>query len=146
VQVAVRSSWNGSRPPPLPLSPAAHRPPRLARPTTPPSALGRSCPGVLRSGGTFFARLFLCLSHRKTAARYLFVLVVPAVLTSGLFSLSDAIPPSDLAPTNLRASGVQLLGPPPGGAGRLPQRTVLRTGSAYSSLATDAGPPLRWRR
>lgn len=65
-------------------------------------------PGVSRSGGTISAGLALGLT-REAAARYSFLLAIPAVLASGLFSLPDAVNPSDLATTNLQASGLQLL-------------------------------------
>lgn len=65
-------------------------------------------PGVSRSGGTISAGLFLGLT-REAAARYSFLLAIPAVLASGVFSLPDAIHPTDLGTANLQASGVQLL-------------------------------------
>lgn len=65
-------------------------------------------PGVSRSGGTISAGLALGLT-REAAARYSFLLAIPAVVASGLYSLPDAINPSDLATTNLQASGLQLL-------------------------------------
>jgi len=51
-------------------------------------------PGVSRSGGTISAGLFLGLT-REAATRYSFLLAIPAVVASGLFSLPDAISPSD---------------------------------------------------
>jgi undecaprenyl-diphosphatase len=45
-------------------------------------------PGVSRSGGTLSAGLFLNLT-RETAARYSFLLAIPAVVLSGVFSLGD---------------------------------------------------------
>ena len=62
-------------------------------------------PGVSRSGGTISAGLFLGLT-REAAARYSFLLAIPAVLASGLFSLPDAFEPVG---EGLAASGVQLL-------------------------------------
>ncbi|OYD70480.1 undecaprenyl-diphosphate phosphatase [Rhodococcus sp. OK302] len=62
-------------------------------------------PGVSRSGGTISAGLFLGLT-REAAARYSFLLAIPAVLASGLFSLPDAFEP---AGDGLNASGPQLL-------------------------------------
>ncbi|MFZ2526098.1 MAG: undecaprenyl-diphosphate phosphatase [Rhodococcus sp. (in: high G+C Gram-positive bacteria)] len=62
-------------------------------------------PGVSRSGGTISAGLFLGL-NREAAARYSFLLAIPAVLASGLFSLPDAFEP---AGEGLNASGPQLL-------------------------------------
>ncbi|WP_326558633.1 undecaprenyl-diphosphate phosphatase [Micromonospora sp. NBC_01796] len=45
-------------------------------------------PGVSRSGGTLTAGLFLNLT-REAAARYSFLLAIPAVVMSGLFSIPD---------------------------------------------------------
>lgn len=45
-------------------------------------------PGVSRSGGTLSAGLFLNLT-RETAARFSFLLAIPAVVMSGIFSVSD---------------------------------------------------------
>jgi undecaprenyl-diphosphatase len=45
-------------------------------------------PGVSRSGGTLTAGLFLNLT-REAAARYSFLLAIPAVVMSGLFSVPD---------------------------------------------------------
>ena len=45
-------------------------------------------PGVSRSGATLTAGLFLNLT-REAAARYSFLLAIPAVVMSGLFSLPD---------------------------------------------------------
>ena len=45
-------------------------------------------PGVSRSGATLTAGLFLGL-ERQAAARYSFLLSVPAVVLSGLFELRD---------------------------------------------------------
>ena len=61
-------------------------------------------PGVSRSGGTISAGLFLNMS-REAAARFSFLLAIPAVLASGLFSLPDAFEPS----VGQSASGMQLL-------------------------------------
>nr|WP_047241397.1 undecaprenyl-diphosphate phosphatase [Corynebacterium epidermidicanis] len=61
-------------------------------------------PGVSRSGGTISAGLFLGLD-REVAARFSFLLAIPAVLASGIFSLPDAFAPS----SGQAASGVQLL-------------------------------------
>ncbi|UQX13094.1 undecaprenyl-diphosphate phosphatase [Candidatus Mycobacterium methanotrophicum] len=49
-------------------------------------------PGVSRSGSTISAGLFLGLD-RELAARFGFLLAVPAVFASGLFSLPDAFHP-----------------------------------------------------
>ncbi|MFD2766948.1 undecaprenyl-diphosphate phosphatase [Micromonospora eburnea] len=50
-------------------------------------------PGVSRSGGTLTFGLFLNLT-RETAARYSFLLAIPAVVISGVFSLPDVFEPS----------------------------------------------------
>lgn len=47
-------------------------------------------PGVSRSGGTISAGLFLGLT-RQTAARFSFLLAIPAVFASGLFSIPDVV-------------------------------------------------------
>jgi undecaprenyl-diphosphatase len=60
-------------------------------------------PGVSRSGATVSAGLFLNLD-REVATRFSFLLAIPAVLASGLFSLPDAFDPS----AGQAASGSQL--------------------------------------
>ncbi|WP_288800778.1 undecaprenyl-diphosphate phosphatase [uncultured Corynebacterium sp.] len=60
-------------------------------------------PGVSRSGGTVSAGLFLGLD-REVATRFSFLLAIPAVLASGLFSLPDAFSPE----AGQAASGLQL--------------------------------------
>ncbi|MEV4755018.1 undecaprenyl-diphosphate phosphatase [Micromonospora sp. NPDC049559] len=50
-------------------------------------------PGVSRSGGTLTAGLFLSLT-REAAARYSFLLAIPAVVMSGVFSIPDVFEPS----------------------------------------------------
>ncbi|MFD0360055.1 undecaprenyl-diphosphate phosphatase [Nocardia sp. GCM10030253] len=62
-------------------------------------------PGVSRSGATATAGLFLGL-EREAAVRFSFLLAIPAVTASGLFSLPDAFAP---AGEGLNASGPQLL-------------------------------------
>ncbi|WP_174553631.1 undecaprenyl-diphosphate phosphatase [Nocardia arizonensis] len=62
-------------------------------------------PGVSRSGATSAAGLFLGL-EREAAVRFSFLLAIPAVTASGLFSLPDAFEP---AGEGLNASGPQLL-------------------------------------
>jgi undecaprenyl-diphosphatase len=62
-------------------------------------------PGVSRSGATSSAGLFLGLK-REAAVRFSFLLAIPAVTASGLFSLPDAFEP---AGEGLNASGPQLL-------------------------------------
>jgi undecaprenyl-diphosphatase len=62
-------------------------------------------PGVSRSGSTISAGLFLGLD-RELAARFGFLLGIPAVLASGLFSLPDAFAP---VTEGMSATGLQLL-------------------------------------
>lgn len=62
-------------------------------------------PGVSRSGATASAGLFLGL-EREAAFRFSFLLAIPAVTASGLFSLPDAFDPSG---EGMEASGSQLL-------------------------------------
>ena len=61
-------------------------------------------PGVSRSGGTISAGLFVGL-NREVAARFSFLLAIPAVFASGIFSLPDAFAPQ----AGQAASGAQLL-------------------------------------
>ncbi|BBZ13487.1 undecaprenyl-diphosphatase [Mycobacterium branderi] len=62
-------------------------------------------PGVSRSGATISAGLFLGL-ERELAARFGFLLAIPAVFASGLFSLPDAFHPVS---EGMSATGPQLL-------------------------------------
>lgn len=62
-------------------------------------------PGVSRSGATASAGLFLGL-EREAAFRFSFLLAIPAVTASGLFSLPDAFSPSG---DGMEATGPQLL-------------------------------------
>ncbi len=62
-------------------------------------------PGVSRSGATASAGLFLGL-EREAAFRFSFLLAIPAVTASGLFSLPDAFNPSG---DGMEATGPQLL-------------------------------------
>jgi undecaprenyl-diphosphatase len=62
-------------------------------------------PGVSRSGSTISAGLFLNLD-RQLAARFGFLLGIPAVFASGLFSLPDAFAP---VAEGMSATGPQLL-------------------------------------
>ena len=62
-------------------------------------------PGVSRSGATISAGLFLGLD-RPLAARFGFLLAIPAVFASGLFSLPDAFHP---VTEGMSATGLQLL-------------------------------------
>lgn len=77
-------------------------------------------PGVSRSGATATAGLFLGL-EREAAVRFSFLLAIPAVTASGLFSLPDAFEP---AGEGLNASGPQLL-----------VATILAFGVGYASVA-----------
>lgn len=61
-------------------------------------------PGVSRSGATSSAGLFMGL-EREAAVRFSFLLAIPAVTASGLFSLPDAFEP---AGSGLAASGPQI--------------------------------------
>ena len=62
-------------------------------------------PGVSRSGATISAGLFLG-QNREVAARFGFLLAIPAVLASGLFSLPDAFAP---VTEGMSAMGLQLI-------------------------------------
>jgi undecaprenyl-diphosphatase len=62
-------------------------------------------PGVSRSGATISAGLFLGMD-RELAARFGFLLAIPAVFASGLFSLPDAFHPVG---AGMSASAPQLL-------------------------------------
>ncbi len=62
-------------------------------------------PGVSRSGATISAGLFMGLD-RELAARFGFLLAIPAVVASGLFSLPDAFHP---VREGMSATGPQLL-------------------------------------
>src|SRR5271154_2658211 len=62
-------------------------------------------PGVSRSGATISAGLFLGLK-RELAARFGFLLAIPAVFASGLFSLPDAFRPVS---EGMSATGPQLV-------------------------------------
>jgi undecaprenyl-diphosphatase len=62
-------------------------------------------PGVSRSGATISAGLFLGI-ERELAARFGFLLAIPAVFASGLFSLPDAFHPVS---EGMSATGPQLL-------------------------------------
>ncbi|WP_338124258.1 undecaprenyl-diphosphate phosphatase [Rhodococcoides kroppenstedtii] len=77
-------------------------------------------PGVSRSGATSSAGLFLGLT-RPAAVRFSFLLAIPAVTASGLFSLPDAFAPSG---EGLQASGPQLL-----------VATLVAFGLGYASIA-----------
>jgi undecaprenyl-diphosphatase len=76
-------------------------------------------PGVSRSGATITAGLFLGL-NRAAAARFSFLLSVPAVVLSGLFELSSIIEGEE---------GEHV------GAGALVVATVLAFAVGYASIA-----------
>ena len=63
-------------------------------------------PGVSRSGGTLTFGLLLNLT-RETAARYSFLLAIPAVVLSGVFSLGDVFEPAE--PGTAAPSGAQMV-------------------------------------
>lgn len=48
------------------------------------------CPGVSRSGSTMFASL-ICGLERKFAAKYVFLISIPAIMGSAVFEIPDAI-------------------------------------------------------
>jgi undecaprenyl-diphosphatase len=75
-------------------------------------------PGVSRSGGTLTAGLFLTLT-REAAARYSFLLAIPAVVMSGVFSIPDVFDKSGHAP-----SGAQMV-----------VATVIAFALGYASIA-----------
>jgi undecaprenyl-diphosphatase len=62
-------------------------------------------PGVSRSGSTISAGLFMGLD-RELAARFGFLLAIPAVFASGLFSIPDAFHP---VTSGMSATGSQLV-------------------------------------
>jgi undecaprenyl-diphosphatase len=77
-------------------------------------------PGVSRSGGTLTAGLFLGLT-REAAARYSFLLVIPAVVMSGLFSIPDVF---DKSGEGLTPSVAQMV-----------VATLIAFGLGYASIA-----------
>lgn len=62
-------------------------------------------PGVSRSGATASAGLFLGL-NREAAFRFSFLIAIPAVVGSGVYSLKDAFEPTNVG---LQASGGQIV-------------------------------------
>lgn len=78
-------------------------------------------PGVSRSGGTLTAGLLLNLT-RETAARYSFLLAIPAVVISGVFSIPDVFEPS--APGTAAPSVAQMV-----------VATVIAFGIGYAAIA-----------
>ncbi|MGI5215201.1 undecaprenyl-diphosphate phosphatase [Plantactinospora sp. CA-290183] len=77
-------------------------------------------PGVSRSGGTLTAGLFLNLT-REAAARYSFLLAIPAVVMSGVFSIPDVF---DTSGGGSIPSGAQML-----------VATVIAFGVGYAAIA-----------
>jgi len=77
-------------------------------------------PGVSRSGGTVSAGLFLGLT-REAALRFSFLLAIPAVVMSGLFSLPDVF---DKGGPGLTPSGAQMV-----------VATLIAFGLGYASIA-----------
>ncbi|MDG4826444.1 undecaprenyl-diphosphate phosphatase [Asanoa sp. WMMD1127] len=77
-------------------------------------------PGVSRSGGTASAGLFLGLT-REAALRFSFLLAIPAVVMSGVFSLPDVF---DKSGGGLVPSGAQMI-----------VATIIAFGLGYASIA-----------
>jgi undecaprenyl-diphosphatase len=65
-------------------------------------------PGVSRSGGTITAGLFLGY-ERKAAARYSFLLAIPAVFGSGLYQLYKSISDPEVLPNQIQVGGMETL-------------------------------------
>lgn len=65
-------------------------------------------PGVSRSGGTITAGLFLGY-ERKAAARYSFLLAIPAVFGSGLYQLYKSISDPEILPNQVQVGGLETL-------------------------------------
>ncbi|PPF12314.1 UDP-diphosphatase [Rathayibacter sp. AY1G1] len=65
-------------------------------------------PGVSRSGGTITAGLFLGY-ERKAAARYSFLLAIPAVFGSGLYQLYKSISDPVVLPNQVQVGGLETL-------------------------------------
>ncbi|NQX10277.1 undecaprenyl-diphosphate phosphatase [Microbacteriaceae bacterium VKM Ac-2855] len=65
-------------------------------------------PGVSRSGGTITAGLFLGY-ERKAAARYSFLLAIPAVFGSGLYQLYKSIADPVVAANQIQVGGLETL-------------------------------------
>jgi undecaprenyl-diphosphatase len=78
-------------------------------------------PGVSRSGGTTSAGLFLGLT-RPVAVRFSFLLALPAVMASGIYSLKDVGEP--VGPGEVGSSGAQIL-----------VATVIAFGVGYATIA-----------
>ena len=65
-------------------------------------------PGVSRSGGTITAGLFMGY-ERKAAARYSFLLAIPAVFGSGLYQLYKSLTDPEVLPNQIQVGGVETL-------------------------------------
>ncbi|NQX27460.1 undecaprenyl-diphosphate phosphatase [Microbacteriaceae bacterium VKM Ac-2854] len=65
-------------------------------------------PGVSRSGGTITAGLFMGY-ERKAAARYSFLLAIPAVFGSGLYQLYKSIADPVVAANQIQVGGLETL-------------------------------------
>ncbi|MCJ1674421.1 MULTISPECIES: undecaprenyl-diphosphate phosphatase [unclassified Rathayibacter] len=65
-------------------------------------------PGVSRSGGTITAGLFMGY-ERKAAARYSFLLAIPAVFGSGLYQLYKSISDPEILPNQIQVGGLATL-------------------------------------
>ncbi|QHC58596.1 undecaprenyl-diphosphate phosphatase [Rathayibacter sp. VKM Ac-2760] len=65
-------------------------------------------PGVSRSGGTITAGLFMGY-ERKAAARYSFLLAIPAVFGSGLYQLYKSISDPEIPPNQIQVGGLETL-------------------------------------
>ncbi|AJM77681.1 undecaprenyl-diphosphate phosphatase [Rathayibacter toxicus] len=65
-------------------------------------------PGVSRSGGTITAGLLLGY-ERKAAARYSFLLAIPAVFGSGLYQLYKSIKFPEVLPNQIQVGGLETL-------------------------------------
>lgn len=65
-------------------------------------------PGVSRSGGTITAGLFMGY-ERKAAARYSFLLAIPAVFGSGLYQLYKSISDPEILPNQVQVGGLETL-------------------------------------
>ncbi|KQQ01307.1 MULTISPECIES: undecaprenyl-diphosphate phosphatase [unclassified Rathayibacter] len=65
-------------------------------------------PGVSRSGGTITAGLFMGY-ERKAAARYSFLLAIPAVFGSGLYQLYKSLSDPEILPNQIQVGGLETL-------------------------------------
>jgi len=65
-------------------------------------------PGVSRSGGTITAGLFMGY-ERAAAARYSFLLAIPAVFGSGLYQLYKSLTDPEVLPNQIQVGGVETL-------------------------------------